>query len=333
MPFAEHTKTRSLIARWVVSSAALFITSTVAVASSKTITIGATQPAGDISVKSMEVFGERLSRHTDGRYKVNIIPGAVLGSDREHLQQVSTGEIDIYLTSGVVLQHAAPKYQCLEAEYVFANEDHGFAVWRGDIGKEVDRAITEAYGVSLKAIGRRGARHISANRAIRRPEDLAGVKIRVTNQLRARVFTEFGAQPAPLPFSELYGALRQGVFDAQENPLSTIYNARFHEPQTHISLTQHVWNYSLVLVNNEFYRSLGDDKRAFDLALEEAMDWLYTAAGEEEEKMIQAIKADGLEFVKPDIAVFRERAKPVVRQYAEENCRPGLLDDIDRLVK
>lgn len=298
----------------------------------RTITVGTTLNAKDTSTRSMEKWGELLSEQTDGRINVEVIPGGVLGSDREHLQQLSSGEIDVNLSAAVMLQHVAPEYQCLEAEYIFENEDHGFAVWRGDIGQEISNKIRDEYGIELIDVGRRGARHVTANRPVKEPEDLEGARFRVTNNLRAEVFEAFGVQPAPLPLSELYGALRQKVFDAQENPLATLYSFRLHEVQDYISLTEHVWSYNLVLVNSDFYESLGDDREVFNSTLAEALDWLYEAALADEEEIKKKIQETGkTEFIEPDIASFREIARPIVRAYAEEHCQPGLIDAIDKI--
>lgn len=299
-------------------------------ANARTLTLGTVYGARDVSTQAMERWSEALSEATEGRWDLSIVPGGTLGGDREMLQQLSTGEIDINLTSPVVMQYVAPQYQCLEAEYIYASEEHGFAVWRGDIGKAASQAMKDAHGIEIAGIGRRGARLVTANRPIVEPADLDGLKFRVTNNLRSEVFAAYGAQPAPLPLSELYGALRQGVFDAQENPLSTIYSLRFHEVQTHISETNHIWTYNLVLVNEALKDELGDDAAAFETTMTEAMDWLYTAIDEENARIRAAIEeSDAAVFDQPDVEAFREAARPVLTSYAEANCAPGLLDSVD----
>lgn len=299
-------------------------------ASARAVTVATVYGARDISTQAMERWNEWLTKATDGRLSVDVIPGGTLGGDRELLQQLSAGEIDVDLSSPVVMQHVAPQYQCLEAEYIYESEDQGFRVWRGEIGKAASEAMKAKYGIEIAAIGRRGGREITANTPIRTPDDLKGLKFRVTNDLRAQVFAAYGAQPAPLPLSELYGALRQGVFDGQENPLSTIYSLRFHEVQSHISMTDHVWTYNLVLVNSKFYQGLGKDRAAFDSTLGQAMEWLYDAVAKEDARVRAEIEKTGkATFVEPDVAAFRKAARPVLAAYAEANCQPGLLDRVD----
>lgn len=318
--------------RHVLAAAAAAATFTTATAEARTVTVATVYGARDVSTQAMEKWGELLAKRTDGRLTVNIIPGGTLGGDRELLQQLSSGEIDVDLSSPVVMQYVAPAYQCLEAEYIYENEDQGFKVWRGAIGKEASDAMKGQYGIEIAAVGRRGGRVVTANKKIEKPEDLAGLKFRVTNDLRSQVFAAFGAQPAPLPLSELYGALRQGVFDGQENPLSTIYSLRFHEVQPYISLTYHVWTYNLVLVNSRFYEGLGEDRKAFDETLAESLEWLYKAVEADDARVIAEIKKSGkTEIVEPDVAAFRAKARPVLKAYADKNCKPGLIDQVDQI--
>lgn len=299
-------------------------------AQARPITVATVYGARDISAQAMDRWAEALTKATDGRWTISLVPGGTLGGDRELLQQLSTGEIDINLTSPVVMQYVAPQYQCLEGEYIYESEDQGFAVWRGAIGQAASAAMRDQHGIEIIGVGRRGARIVTANRAVEKPEDLNGLKFRVTNNLRSEVFSAYGAQPAPLPLSELYGALRQGVFDAQENPLSTIYSLRFHEVQSHISETNHIWTYNLVLANSGLMDELGDDQTAFESTMNEALAWLYDAVEDDDERVRKEILESGQAvFDKPDVAAFRAASRPIVEKYFEANCKPGLLSEID----
>lgn len=311
-----------------VSAAAILAAGAV---EAQTITMATVLNQNDVSVQAMEEWNRLLQERTEGEMALNILAGGTLGGTRELIQQLSSGEIDINLSSPVVLQFVAPDYQCLEAEYIYESEDQGFAVWRGEIGEQASTAMKESYGIEIAEVGRRGSRNVTANVAVEKPSDMQGLKMRVTNDLRAEVFSAYGAQPAPLALSELYGALRQGVFDAQENPLSTIFSNRFYEVQDYISLTEHVWTYNIVYVNSNFYQGLDEEKRQiFDETLSEAMDWLYAAVEEENAEIRAAIEETGeTTFVEPDVAAFREAARPVLEEYAAANCRAGLLEDVD----
>lgn len=313
-----------------VGLAALSSAAMLSEASAREITVASILNANDVAVQAMKKWDELLQERSGGELSLNILPGGTLGGTRELFQQLSSGEIDVNLSSPVVVREAAPTYQCLEAEYTFRDEAHGFNVWRGEIGKEVSEKMKASYGIEIAGVGRRGSRNLTSNVKVVEPSDLKGVKIRVTNKLRSEVFQAYGAQPAPLALSELYGALRQGVFDAQENPLSTIYSLRFQEVQKYISDTQHIWTYTITYVNSDFHDSLGENKAVFDETLAEAMAWLDDAVAKEEQRIRADIEQGGeAEFVHVDRKAFAEQARPIVAAFAKENCAPGLLDRVD----
>jgi TRAP-type C4-dicarboxylate transport system substrate-binding protein len=230
----------------------------------------------------------------------------------------------------VVVHRLLRDYQCLEAEYVFKDEAHGARIWTGALGKEVSDRLKQRYGIELAAIGSRGARHVTSNKPVREPGDLKGVKIRVTNPLRSQVFSAYGALPGPLAVSELYGALRQGVFDAQENPIPTIFGDRLYEAQKFINLTGHVWSYNVISANSKFLSGMNTQQRSvFDETLKEAVTWLSAAVATETDDLVAKMKQErGIEVVQSNVTAFRDIALPIVEKFAQTNCRPGLLDDI-----
>jgi tripartite ATP-independent transporter DctP family solute receptor len=293
-------------------------------------TFATTNGLQDLSSRAILRWKEELEKRSSGQIKMEFSTGGTLGGDQELLQQLATNEIQMNVAGPIVVHRLVKEYQCLEAEYVYQDEKHGFRVWTGPLGKEVSDKLKARYGIEVAAIGARGARHVTANKAIREPSDLKGVKIRVTNPLRSQVFAAYGALPGPLPVSELYGALRQGVFDAQENPIPTIYGDRLYEVQKTVNLTGHVWSYNVITANSKFLESLKPDQRKiFDETLKEAVDWLNQAVANETDDLLAKMKQEqGTETIKANVAAFREIALPIVEKYAQANCRPGLLDDI-----
>lgn len=293
-------------------------------------TLGTTNGTQDLSTQAMERWRAAMEEKSGGELMMEISSGGALGGDQELLQQLATNEIQLHIAGPVVLHRLVPAYQCLEAEYVYADEAHGFKVWRGPLGQEVSDALKAQYGIEIAAVGARGARQLTANVPVTTPDDLKGVKIRVTNPLRAEIFQAYGALPGNLPVSELYGALMAGVFDAQENPIPTIYGDRFYEVQKYISLTGHVWSFNVVSANSAFVEGLSEQHRAiFDETLAEAIAWLDAAVDADTGTLIEKMKADrGIEVIEPDVAAFSSVAIPIVEAFATENCRPGLLDDV-----
>lgn len=293
-------------------------------------TIGSGNSPRDLSSQAMIRWAEAMQRGSNGALAGNFVGGGALGGDRQLLQRLKAGEIQLHVSGPTVVHHLARTYQCLEAEFVFRDEAHGLRVWQGALGRELNELLERDHGVRIVAVGRRGARHLTSSRPVRSPDDLRGMKVRVTNPLRAQVFQAMGALPGTLPIDELHGALRAGVFDAQENPISTIWGNRYHEVQKAVNLTGHVWSYTVVTANARFVRGLSPAHKAtFDRTLAETMAWLAEETANEEESLLKRMQAErGIEIVRPDVAAFQRIAQPIVARFAAERCRSGLLDDI-----
>jgi tripartite ATP-independent transporter DctP family solute receptor len=293
-------------------------------------TFATTNGLQDLSSRAVLRWKDELEKRSNGQIKMEFSSGGALGGDQELLQQLATNEVQMHVAGPVVVHRLLKEYQCLEAEYVFKDEAHGMRVWTGPLGKEVSDKLKARYGIEIVGIGARGARHVTASKPVREPADLKGVKIRVTNPLRSQVFSAYGALPGPLPVSELYGALRQGVFDAQENPIPTIFGDRLYEVQKTINLTGHVWSYNVISANSKFLAGFkADQRKVFDETLREAIDWLNKAVASETDDLLARMKKEaGTETVQANVAAFRDIALPIVEKFAQANCRAGLLDDI-----
>lgn len=316
-----------------IAAVAFVLTLSATAASAETVkfTLGTTNGVKDFSSQAMVRWQAAMKEKSGGDLDMTFIPGGVLGGDQQLLQQLATNEIQLHVAGPVIVHRLLKQYQCMEAEFVYESEEHGYKVWTGDLGNEVKAALEKEYGITIAAVGLRGSRHLTANRAVVKPSDLEGVKIRVTNPLRTEVFKAFGALPSPLSIAELYGALRQGVFDAQENPIPTIWGNKFFEVQSHVNLTGHVNSYYVVSANKGFTDKLSDEHRKiFNDTLTEAIEWLNDKVRNDTADLLDKMTAAGVTVVEPDVAAFKKIAMPIVQKFAAENCRPGLLADIDK---
>lgn len=323
------------LSRLIAVAAVVLLTGAGAHAQTVKFTFATTNGVRDFSSQAAVRWQKAMREASKGELDMAFIPGGALGGDNQLLQQLSNNEIQIHVAGPVVVHNLVKQYQCMEAEFVYKDEAHGLRVWNGPLGKEVSQALEKDYNITLLAVGSRGARHLTANKPIEKPEDLKGVKVRVTNKLREDVFKAYGALPGVLPVSELYGGLQQGVFDAQENPTSTIWGNKFYEVQKFISLTGHVQSYFVFAGNKKFVDSLKPEHRKiFDATLAEAVSWMNKAVAEEENDLLAKIEKTGRSrVVRPDVAAFQKVAEPIVRQYAAERCKPGLLDEIGKYAK
>lgn len=306
-----------------------FIQPNVAAAKTVKFTLGTTNGPKDLSSLAMVRWQKAMKEQSNGELQMDFIPGGALGGDKALLQQLSSNEIQIHVAGPVIVHHLLPKYQCMEAEYVFKDEAQGFRVWTGPLGDEVNAKLEKQYNIKMIAVGSRGARDVTSNKPIREPKDLDGVKIRITNPLRAKVFEAYGALPTPMSINEVYGGLQQGVIDAEENPITTIWGNKFYEVQKYIDLTRHVWSYWIVSANTHFLNGLSaKHRKIFDRTLHQAIQWLNDSNASMKQELLKKMESAGVKVIEPDVAAFRRIAAPIVRKFAANKCRPGLLDDI-----
>jgi tripartite ATP-independent transporter DctP family solute receptor len=298
-------------------------------------TFATTNGPKDFSSQAAVRWQQALKERSKGELEMRFVGGGALGGDSQLLQQLGNNEIQVHVAGPVVIHTLLPEYQCLEAEFVYRDEQHGFRVWNGPLGKQVSKALEDKYGISIIGVASRGARHVTSRKPIAKPADLQGVKIRVTNPLRTEVFKAYGALPGPLPISELYGALRQGVYDAEENPISTIWGNKFFEVQDYINLTGHVWSYNIVSANKKFVDSLtAAQRKIFFETLNESMVWLNEQVKSEEDSLLdRMVKQGNIKVVKADVPAFQAIAAPIVEKFAAEKCRPGIMKDIAAAAK
>jgi tripartite ATP-independent transporter DctP family solute receptor len=286
-------------------------------------------PQDVVSLAALK-WAEDLTQRSKGQMQMDVVTGGVLGSPKEVIDAMSINDIQGQMGGPTFLHSHLREYQIMEAEYVYEDEAHGRRVWDGALGDKVKAALEEKYNVKLLGVASRGARNVTSNKPILKPEDMAGVKIRVTNPLRQEVFKSFGALPAPLSISEVYGALKTGVFDAQENPVVTIYGNKYYEVQKYINLTGHVWSYYTALISNDFYNSLTPGQQEMLVASwEVARDWLDAEVARITTELLDKMQKEyDITVTEPDVKAFMDKARPIVSAYAEENCVPGLLDEI-----
>ena len=258
----------------------------------------------------MERFGEELEAAAPGRFTVSIFPSAQLGSEREMQEQLTIGTLEVTVTG--VLGIYEPKLALLELPYLFRDRDHIRAAQQSEAVQDLAASLP-ANGLRLIGFVENGFRNITNNvRPIESPEDVSGMMIRTPeNAAQVETFRALGAQPTPMPFSELYAALRQGVVDGQENPLQNIYDGRLHEVQEHLALTGHIYNSAYIVISEQFFQSLPEEDRDAVLAAAQAAGtWQFELIAARDEELLQALRDAGMQVTEPDQDAFRAATEP-----------------------
>lgn len=266
----------------------------------------------------MEKFAELLEEKAPGVFDVSIFANAQLGSEREMQEQLTFGGLEMAVTG--VLGIYEPKLALLELPFLFRDRDHVLAAQHSEA---VDNLVSSLPPKGLRLIGfmENGFRHVTnSKRPINEPGDVSGLLIRTPeNQAQVETFRALGAQPTPMPFSELYAALRQGVVDGQENPLQNIHDGKLYEAQEHLALTGHIYNSAYIVVSEAFFQGLDEAaQEAILSAADEAGEWQLKYMADRDGELLQMLRDEGMKVTEPDKDAFREATSPAYDVFYEQ---------------
>lgn len=268
-------------------------------------------PRHDALVQAARIISER----TENKYEISVYPASQLGDEKSITEGVSLGIIDMALSGIGFVGERYPSFSAIGAPYMFRDYDHFVAFSNSELFEEMKAEYEELTGNHIAGIIYLGARQVTANKPIERPEDMKGMKLRVPAAPLYLMFAEaVGANAASIPFAEVYLALQQGVVDGQENPLPNIDAKKLYEVQSHIVITNHMMEASLIVIGGHLWGRLSDEeRRIFDEALADAAAKSSQALRERElELEVEFASYDGITIMHPDLAPFRDRAQPIV---------------------
>ncbi len=279
-----------------------------------TQTVSPTEPLG----LGMTHFMKRLAEETGGKVTVQYFPNGQLGQDLDIFEQITEGTVHMH-ASGF---GANADFNSFYAPWLLKDFDHVQRVLQSDLAARWNEKLIADSGVAVLMAYPRAPRQITSNgRAIRTPEDLKGLKIRVPEiPILFNAFQRLGADAVAMSFGEVYTALQTGTIQAQENPLPTIAGFSIQEVQEYISLTNHVMAPEFIYVNNEWWQGLSPELR--DLMMKLLVEGQQVAAQATETvqaRLIEEIRAaGGTEIVESDVEAFRQAARPILDEIGPE---------------
>ncbi len=269
---------------------------------------------------AIDTLAREVERRTDGRYKVQTFYSSALGAERESVEGVQLGTLDLTLTSTGPLPNFVPDVAILDIPFLFRDYAHARAVLDGPIGQELLTKF-QAKGMVGLAWAENGFRHMTnSKRPVNVPDDLRGLKMRtMENPIHIEAYRQFGILPTPMAFTEVFTALQQGTVDGQENPLSVIEAAKLDQVQKYLTLTGHVYSPAVFLMNKARWDSLSDaDKRAFLDAAKEAVKANRARVDEDERKAVADLRAKGMTVAENvDKAKFQAALAPAYADFAK----------------
>ena len=312
-----------------------------AAANAQTIRFGHVDPEDWTSSKkgaAAEVFKNIVEAETD--ITVDLFPAGSLGDENELVEQAQEGLTQVVMVSGAMAR-VCRAAQVLDIPFMFPDETVAWEVLDGEFGDALAEHCLDESGLRTLAYGETGVRHFTnSEREVRTPEDMEGLRIRVQDvPLYVELVSALGAEPTPVPWTELPNALATGVVDGQENPVGVIYNNNLYEMQDYITLNGHVYAADFLAINDEFYQSLDETDRAVvDRAAKvagtmgRAIQQFTSAEG------LTALEEEGMQIYAPtadEIGMFRDLAQPAVIEWLEEELgdQAGWIEDLQAAVE
>lgn len=308
------------------------IASTVSMGSyATTLRLADTMPQGVPNSKGLYYFADKVNEYSEGEVTIKIFSNGILGTERENVEQLGQGVIDMARVGAATLDSFTDSVKPVTLPYVFDNTNHMIRALNGDAGKTLFNAMEQdgIYPLTYFTVGARS--FYTKEKAITKPEDLAGLKIRVMNsQMAIDTMNLLGASPTPLPMGDVYSALQQGVIDGAENAPQALTEHGHGNVSSYFSFDEH-FNYpEFILISKTAKAKLSAEELAIvERAAKEASEYEVKLAQKAVDHAIEEA-GDMVKFNQVDKAPFIEKVQPLYTKLeAESDYAKTLLKEID----
>lgn len=301
--------------------------------STKTLRLGHGLDISHSVHKAMVKMSEDVFERSGGKLKLEIYPSQQLGTERECLELLQIGSLDMTKVSVGVLENFAPKMKVLGLPFLFRDKQHAFKVLDGSIGKML---LNEGEKYWLKGLGYydAGSRSFyTMNKPIEKPSDLEGQKIRVMESATAvNMVKELGGSPTPISWGELYTSLQQGVVDGAENNPPSFYLSRHYEVCKFYSLDEHTVLPDVLLIGTYIWNKLNEDEQKWlSAAVEESVKYQRKLWARAEEEALREVQNAGVEIFRPDKSLFTKKVQPIYESYKNDAEMYNLIKQIQQV--
>ncbi len=283
---------------------------------------GMVTPVAHETTTSMQKFADLIKERTNGKVIITVLADGQLGGERELLEGVQMGTVDLTSITTTILANAVNQYLVFDLPFLFGNDNEVYVYFDSEAGREL---LNNLESKNMKGIGylNNGFRVTTSNKPIKSVADTKDLSIRtMENEIHMATWKALGAQPTPLAFQDLYTALQQGVIDAQENPVSVIKSGGFQEVQKYISLTNHINSMTVTAFNKSKWDSLPDEYQKIIMDVQKEVEQSdREAKSKANEADLAKMVEGGINLVKTeeiDLAGFQAAVSPVYDQYSEK---------------
>ncbi|WP_301099684.1 TRAP transporter substrate-binding protein [Otariodibacter sp.] len=293
-------------------------------------------PRSDTQHQAAKKFNELLKEKTNDEIKLTLFPDSTLGNAQTMIGAVRGGTIDLEMSGSPNFSGLVSNLNVIDIPFIFKNREHAYAVLDGEIGQGLLKEL-EDQGLKGLAFWEVGFRSFTNSKhPVTKPEDINGLKVRTNqNPMYIEAFSLLGANPVPMPLSELYTALETRAVDAQEQPIGIFWSAKLYEVQKYLSLTNHGYTPLIVVMNKTKFDSLSPEiQKAIVESAQEAGKYQRQLNLDNEKGIIDKLKKEGVEVIEEvDNKPFKAIIEADVRKSFIEKNGDSLVKQIDALAE
>lgn len=279
-------------------------------------------------------FKELVEEKSEGRITVDVYPDGQLGGEREMVENTQAGNLHITSPSVGVLANFSSALEVFDFPFIFQDIESVYNVFDGEVGQQLLDGLEESGLIGL-GYSENGWRHLSnTEKEIVSPDDVDGIKLRTMEvPLHIAFWEHVGANPTPLPFTEVFNSLSQGVVDGVENPFQLIYTGKFHEPSPHITTTGHIFDPEILVINKDFFEGLPEeDQEIIQSSADEAIAHLRELNANLDEELRQNLENEGAiirDLSEEEHAAWVEASIPFYQENADEVDKEMLMNILE----
>lgn len=288
--------------------------------------------------KGLQKFKEIVDKESNGRLEVNIFPDAQLGDDIKTMTQLRAGTLEMSGPSSSPISSIDKRWMAFDLPFLFPNEEVVDKVLDGPVGQQFLDSLSQ-YGIKGLCYYENGYRQITNSvREIKSPEDLKGLKIRtMENPVHLAAFKAMGANPTPMPFSEVFQAMQQKTIDGQENPSTTNYLQKYYEVQKYNTISKHVYTPFVIMFSQKIWDTLSkEDQALIQKAAKESAVYQRKYNREQMKTCEEGMEKNGVTVTRltdEQLKAFQNATKDIAAQFAKDIGEKVLKDVQDEIAK
>lgn len=286
-----------------------------------------------IDDKAANVFADEVKKNTKGTVEVTVYPAAQLGNERDMLEGIKLGTIDMGINTSAYIMNLQPEFGLLDLPFLFDSYDHVKKVLNGEPGKLLADKLLKEQSMRVLAWQNSGFRvMMTKSTPINSLADLKGRKMRAPEvPVYIDMFKALSANPTPIPFGEVYTSVQTGVVDGVEVCPEQMYTMKFHEVGKYIAVTNHIFSTNVLIISEKTYQKLSDDqKKAVAAAAETATAYQWDGFITADEEALKAMEAAGIKVNELNRDDFKAACESMQAKYAKDLNAADLLDLIKK---